>query len=108
MEVQRVEEDEDFKEFEESFFDELVTSTQEGDSPSTPRQRFFGSLLDLHFVHLCNEYGEPHYSLNGWWHGHKLVIWTKLMACISMCRWSSNKCCWGAPTGAAGSPNWCY
>jgi hypothetical protein len=38
----------------------------------------FLNTLHLHFVHLCNEYGEPHYSLNGWWHGHKLVIRTKL------------------------------
>jgi hypothetical protein len=25
------------------------------------------NTLHLHFVHLYNEYGEPHYSLNGWW-----------------------------------------
>jgi hypothetical protein len=53
------------------------------------------NTLHLHFVHLCNEYGEPHYSLNGWWHGHKLVIWTKLMTCISMCRWGLNWHYWG-------------
>jgi hypothetical protein len=71
------------------------------------------NILHLHFVHLCNEYGEPHYSLNGWWHGHKLVIWTKLMTCISMCRWGPNKCCWGSqlvllgtPTGVVGGPSW--
>jgi hypothetical protein len=63
------------------------------------------NILYLHFVHLCNEYGEPHYSLNGWWHGHKLVIWTKLMTCISMCRWGPNKCCWG-PNWCCWGPNW--
>jgi hypothetical protein len=46
MEPQRTEEDKDFEEFEEFFFDKLVTSAQEGDSPSTLRQRFFGSLLE--------------------------------------------------------------
>ena len=53
MEAQRVEEDKDFKEFEEFFFDKLVTSTQEGDSPSTLRQRFFGSLLEYSTPSLC-------------------------------------------------------
>jgi hypothetical protein len=53
MEAQSTEEDEDFKEFEESFFDELVTSAQEGDSPSTPRRRFFGSLLEYSIPSLC-------------------------------------------------------
>jgi hypothetical protein len=53
MESQRVEEDEDFEEFEESFFDELVTSTQEGDSPSTLHQRFFGTLLEYSTPSLC-------------------------------------------------------
>jgi hypothetical protein len=46
VEAQRAEVDKDFEEFEESFFDELVTSAQEGDSPSTPCRRFFGSLLE--------------------------------------------------------------
>jgi hypothetical protein len=46
MEEQRAKEDEDFKEFEEFFFDELVTSAQEGDSPSILCRRFFGSLLE--------------------------------------------------------------
>jgi hypothetical protein len=50
MEVQRAEENEDF---EESFFDKLVTSAQEGDSPSTPRRRFFGSLLEYSMPSLC-------------------------------------------------------
>jgi hypothetical protein len=70
------------------------------------------NTLCLHFVHLYNEYGEPHYSLNGWWHGHKLVIWTKLMTCISMYRWGPNKCCWRsqlvllrAPTDTSRAPN---
>jgi hypothetical protein len=53
MEAQRAEEDEDFEEFEESFFDELVTSAQEGDSPSTPRRRFVGSLLEYSTPSLC-------------------------------------------------------
>jgi hypothetical protein len=62
------------------------------------------NTLHLHFVHLRNEYGESHYSLNGWWHGHKLVIWTNLMTCISMCRWGSNKCCWGSQLVLLGAP----
>jgi hypothetical protein len=62
------------------------------------------NTLHLHFVHLCNEYGELHYSLNGWWHGHKLVIWTKLITCISMCRWGPNKCCWGSQLVLLGAP----
>jgi hypothetical protein len=62
------------------------------------------NTLHLHFVHLCNEYGESHYSLNGWWHGHKLVIWTKLMTCISMCRWGPNKCYWGSQLVLLGVP----
>jgi hypothetical protein len=53
MEVQLAEEDKDFKEFEESFFDELVTSAEEGDSPSTPCRRFFGSLLEYSTPSLC-------------------------------------------------------
>jgi hypothetical protein len=53
MEAQRVEEDKDFEEFKESFFDELVTSAQEGDSPSTPCRRFFGSLLEYSTPSLC-------------------------------------------------------
>jgi hypothetical protein len=53
MEAQCTEEDEDFEEVEKSFFDELVTSAQEGDSPSTPRQRFFGSLLEYSTPTLC-------------------------------------------------------
>jgi hypothetical protein len=92
MEAQRAKKDEDFKEFEEFFFDKLVIA------PLLFAEGFlvvFLNTLHLHFVHLCNEYGEPHYSLNGWWHGHKLVIWTKLMTCISMCRWGPNWCCWG-------------
>jgi hypothetical protein len=53
MEAHCAKEDEDFKEFEESFFDELVTFTQEGDSPSIPRRRFFGSLLENSTPSLC-------------------------------------------------------
>ena len=53
MEAQRAEEDKDFEEFEEFFFDELVTSAQEGDSPSTPSRRFFGSLLEYSTPSLC-------------------------------------------------------
>jgi hypothetical protein len=53
MEAQHAKDDEDFEEFEESFFDELVTSAQEGDSPSTPCQRFFGSLLEYSTPSLC-------------------------------------------------------
>jgi hypothetical protein len=53
MEVQRAEEDEDLEAFEEFFFDELVTFTQEGDSPSTPCRRIFGSLLEYSTPSLC-------------------------------------------------------
>jgi hypothetical protein len=53
MEAHRAEEDEDFEEFEEFFFEELVTSAQEGDSPSIPCQRFFGSLLEYSTPSLC-------------------------------------------------------
>jgi hypothetical protein len=53
MEAQRAEEDKDFEEFEEFFFDKLVTSTQEGDSPSSLRRRFFGSLLEYSTPSLC-------------------------------------------------------
>jgi hypothetical protein len=50
MEAQRAEDDEDFKEFEEFFFDELVTSAQEGDSPSPPCRRFHSSHIGRKFV----------------------------------------------------------
>jgi hypothetical protein len=53
MEAQHTKENKDFEEFEESFFDKLVTSAQEGDSPSTLRQRFFGSLLEYSTPSLC-------------------------------------------------------
>jgi hypothetical protein len=53
MDAQRAEEDEDFEEFEEFLFDKLVTSAQEGDSPSTLRRRFFGSLLEYSTPSLC-------------------------------------------------------
>jgi hypothetical protein len=53
MEAQRAEQDEDFEEFEEFFFDKLVPSVQEGDSPSTLCQRFFGSLFEYSTPSLC-------------------------------------------------------
>jgi hypothetical protein len=53
MEVHCTEEDEDFKEFEEFFFEELVTSAPEDDSPSTPCRRFFCTLLEYSTPSLC-------------------------------------------------------
>jgi hypothetical protein len=94
MEAQRAKDDEDFEEFFLTSWSPLLKKVI---APLLLAKGFLVvslNTLHLHFVHLCNEYGEPHYSLNGWWHGHKLVIWTKLMTYKYVLL--------GAPTGAVG------
>jgi hypothetical protein len=69
MEAQRAEEDEDFEEFEEFFLMSWSPLLKKVIAPLLLAEGFLVvslNTLHLHFVHLCNEYGEPHYSLNGW------------------------------------------
>ena len=71
VEAQHVEEDEDFEKFEEFFLTSWSRPLKKVIAPLLFTKGFLVvslNTLHLHFVHLCNEYGEPHYSLNEWWH----------------------------------------
>jgi hypothetical protein len=64
MEAQRAEEDEDFEEFEDFFFTSWSPLLKKVIAPLLLTEGFLvvSFTLHLHFVHLCNEYGEPHNS----------------------------------------------
>jgi hypothetical protein len=51
IEEQLQEDNDEFAEFEETLFDGLVNSAQEGDSRSPPRRRFVGSVPGRKVVH---------------------------------------------------------
>jgi hypothetical protein len=63
MEAQRAEEDEEFEDF---FFTSLSPLLKKVIAPLFLAEGFLVvslNTLHLHFVHLCNEYGESHYSV---------------------------------------------